>query len=158
MSDLMHDVETTDHRRIILDDTIEIDRPPEEVFAYLIDVSNDPAWQKGLAEARFTSPGPVGVGTTGLHRAKPMGMTIEVGWQLTEHEEPSRVAWTFISGPFTGTESYALEPIPGGTRLTHKAELEPHGLLRFLRPLIVGMFVKQSEEAVEELKQILESR
>lgn len=157
MSNLIEDVKGSRQRRISMDDSVVIDRAPADVFAYLVDVSNDPVWQEGVYEAEYTSEGPIEVGTTGVHRARPMGMTIEVGWQLTEFVEPNRVAWRFISGPFTGNESYTLEPTPSGTRLTHWAELEPHGLLRLLRPMISGMFVKQSEVAIQTLKQILES-
>ncbi len=142
---------------ITISDSVEINRPAGEVFAYLIDVSNDSKWQKGLAEAKFTSEGPVAVGATGVHRAKVMGMTIEVGWQLTEYEEFRRTGWKFMSGPFTGNESYTLEFAPGGTKFLHAAELRPKGLLRLLTPIAGGMFAKQSQKNLQNLKRILES-
>lgn len=144
-------------RTIVLDDAVEIARPPEDVYAYLLDVTNDPVWQQGLAEARFTSAGPVDVGTTGVHVARPFGLTVEVGWQLTDVVEGRRLAWTFVSGPFTGHEGYELEPTPTGTRLSHRADLAPSGLLRVLRPLIAGAFVSQSEQNMEALKALLEA-
>ena len=94
---------------ISISDSVVINRPAGEVFAYLSDVKNDSKWQKGLAEAKFTSEGPVAVGATGVHRAKVIGITVEVGWELTEYEESRRTGWRFISGPFTGNESYTLE-------------------------------------------------
>ncbi len=127
------------------------------MFAYLVDVKNDPKWQKGLAEAKFTSEGPVAVGATGVHRAKVMGVAIEVGWELTEYEESRRTGWKFISGPFAGNESYTLEFTPGGRRFMHVAELQPKGLLR-LPPIASGMFAKQSRKNLQNLKRILESR
>ena len=143
---------------ISISDTVEINRPVGEVFAYLIDLNNDPKWQKGLAEAKYTSEGPVAVGMTGVHRAKVMGMTVEVGWELTEYEESRRTGWKFISGPFAGNESYTLESAPGGTRFMHAAELQPRGLLRLLNPIAGGMFVKQSRKNLRNLKRILESQ
>ena len=149
----------TNRRSIVLDDTVEIDVPLPDVFAHLIDVSSDPEWQAGVVEAAYTSPGPIGVGTTGVHRARPMGLNVEVGWRLTHFDEPTHLAWTFISGPFTGNESYSLAPTAAGaTRLVHTATLYPRGLFRILRPLIGPAFVKQSQEALECLKQLLESR
>ncbi len=144
-------------KRIVLDDEVEIDRSMADVFAVLIDVERDPEWQKGLAAARYTSDGPIGVGTTGQHRAKPFGLTIEVDWQLIEFEPDRRVAWTFIGGPFDGQESYVLEPSAAGTRLAHRADLEPRGLLRLLGPLIAPIWAKQSDDALQELKKLLES-
>lgn len=155
MEEFINDVRWSERRRIIIDDAVEIERGPEDVFAFLVDVTNDPIWQDGLQEAFFTSDGPVGVGTTGMHRARPMGMTIEVGWQLTEFVDSRRIAWDFVSGPFTGWENYTLEATTTGTRLSHEASLEPHGLLRVLRPLIGGAFVKQSEANMHRLADLL---
>ncbi len=64
---------------ISISDTVEINRPAREVFAYLIDLNNDPKWQIGIEEAKYTSEGPVAVGATGVHRVKVMGMTVELG-------------------------------------------------------------------------------
>jgi hypothetical protein len=36
-------------------DSIMIDRPVEEVFAYVADVTNDPAWHTDILEARKTT-------------------------------------------------------------------------------------------------------
>ena len=44
-------------------DSIHIDRPVETVFAYITDVTNDPAWHTDVLEAQKTSDGPIGVGT-----------------------------------------------------------------------------------------------
>lgn len=142
---------------IVLDDIVEIARPPADVFAELADVSNDPVWQDGLVEARFTSEGPVGVESTGVHVAKPFGRRVEVGWQLTAFEPDHEMAWTFISGPFTGGEGYRIDPTVTGARVTHRAVLRPHGLLRVLRPLIAGSFVTQSAANMETLRDLLES-
>ena len=109
-------------------------------------------------EANYTSEGQVAVGTTGVHQAKAMGMTIEVGWELTEYEETRKTAWKFIAGPFTGNESYTLESTPGGTNFMHVVELQPQGLLRLLAPIAGGMFMKQSQKNLETLKGILESQ
>ena len=43
-------------------DSIVVDRPVETVFAYVTDVTNDPAWHTDVLEAQKTSEGPIGVG------------------------------------------------------------------------------------------------
>lgn len=56
--------------------SITINRPVAEVFAYVSDVSNEPAWHTDVLEARQTSEGPIGIGTTFLIRVKPsMGVS-----------------------------------------------------------------------------------
>ena len=41
-----------------------INRPVEEVFAYISNPENDSLWQSDTAETEITSEGPIGVGTT----------------------------------------------------------------------------------------------
>ncbi len=56
--------------------SITINRPVAEVFAYVSEVSNEPAWHTDVLEARQTSAGPIGIGTTFLIRVKPsMGVS-----------------------------------------------------------------------------------
>jgi len=45
------------------EECVVINRPAKEVFAFISNLENDPPWTKA-AEARRTSDGPIGVGTT----------------------------------------------------------------------------------------------
>jgi hypothetical protein len=44
--------------------SLTIDRPAEEVFKFMADISNAKKKDQGVVEARFTSPEPTGVGRT----------------------------------------------------------------------------------------------
>ena len=46
------------------ENTIRIDRPVEEVFAFLSDFENIPKWNYYVLEVRQLSEGSIGVGTT----------------------------------------------------------------------------------------------
>jgi uncharacterized membrane protein len=48
-----------------------IDRPVEDVFAYVADVANDPAWHTDVVEGRKVSDGPIGTGSRLQIRIKP---------------------------------------------------------------------------------------
>jgi carbon monoxide dehydrogenase subunit G len=50
--------------------TTHIDRPIEEVFAFLSDGENDPEFSPRVIEIAKTSEGPPGVGTTYASRVK----------------------------------------------------------------------------------------
>ncbi len=41
---------------------VEIDRSSDEVFAFISNFENNPKWQSGQLEARFSSEGPLRVG------------------------------------------------------------------------------------------------
>ena len=46
------------------ENTIYIDRPIDEVFAYLSDFENIPKWNYFVLEVRQRSENPIGIGTT----------------------------------------------------------------------------------------------
>jgi uncharacterized membrane protein len=70
------------------ENTIRIDRPIEEVFAFLSDFENLPKWNYYVLEVRQLSDGPIGVGTT-YHQVRK---TDEQDFRITEFEPDHTVA------------------------------------------------------------------
>ena len=99
-------------------DCIVIDRPVETVFAYVTDVTNDPAWHTDVLEAQKTSEGPIGVGTVWHARFKPT-MGISEGDMRVVMFEPNRQqVMTGDVGPMHPTLTYVLQPRGCGVRRT----------------------------------------
>lgn len=48
----------------IIEESIVIDCPAAQVFAYVTDAANLKEWEAANLEAERTSPGPAGIGTT----------------------------------------------------------------------------------------------
>ncbi len=67
-----------------------IERPPEEIWDYLADVSNEPQWRDIMIEASWISDPPYGIGSTGLNVVKGVG---DWPWKVTEWEDCRRVSW-----------------------------------------------------------------
>jgi uncharacterized protein YndB with AHSA1/START domain len=57
--------------------SVVINRPPEQVFAFVSDLENDPQWTPG-AVMRRTSEGPLGVGTTFQQHDRFMGRRMDL--------------------------------------------------------------------------------
>ena len=68
--------------------TIRIDRPIEEVFAFLSDFENIPKWNYYVLEVRQLSESPIGIGTT-YHQVRK---TDEQDFHITEFEANRTVA------------------------------------------------------------------
>ena len=64
--------------------SIIINRPIEEVFAYLTDAGNNPQWDLGLVEVRQTPERPVGVGTRITEVRKFLGRKMETTSEVVE--------------------------------------------------------------------------
>jgi Polyketide cyclase / dehydrase and lipid transport len=117
--------------------TVTIARPTDEVFAFLADFSNIPAWNYAITRTVQTSPGPARVGAT-YRQTRTIPRSSEESFEVTDFASPSRLAVKGMIGPFNASSSYLLEPTADGTRLTNHVELEPSSaLLRPLGPLAV---------------------
>lgn len=136
--------------------TVTIDRSAEDVFAYLADFGNIPAWNYAIERTVPTSPGPARVGAT-YRQTRTIPRRSEEGFQVTEFKPPSRLAIKGDIGPFHAISSYLVEPTATGTRLTNEMELEPTSAL--MRPL-ARVAIPRVKAAVARnlnvLKQILE--
>jgi uncharacterized protein YndB with AHSA1/START domain len=121
-----------------------IDRPIEEVFAFLADGENDKKFSPRVQEIRRTTDGPVGVGTVFASTVKDAGMTTKREFELTEVVEPTRIRWTersknAVTVPVGG---YDLTPQDGGTRMTIFNEFEGHGFGK----AIVGFAARSAQK------------
>jgi carbon monoxide dehydrogenase subunit G len=127
--------------------TIEIVRTPGDVFAYLTDVSNLPAWQSGVKSATLRD-GKVEESRTLLGRE--LNTTLEI----VEQEEPRLFTLRALNGPVRFTVRHQLEPTEDGTRLTVTAEGDVPG---FAAGLLARGAEKQFRKDFERLKRILET-
>jgi hypothetical protein len=105
--------------------SIEIGVSPEKVFAFMISDKMNDVWGKWM-EGKWTSTGPVGVGSIGHFVAKP-DFKIKGEWdeEVTEFEENKRMAMRTVEGSkmkmgVTGI----VEPISNGTKVTYLEEYE----------------------------------
>ena len=74
-----------------LEASVVINRPTEEVFAFVTDIEKLPQWMSELVEAKQTSEGPMGVGTTMSAVASPLGRRAESTQEVTEYEPPAKI-------------------------------------------------------------------
>ncbi len=137
--------------------TIEIDRPHDEVFAFLCDLENDPRWRREWVDARRTSEGPIGVGTTTSLFATILGRRTEAVYEVTAYDPGRTVTWKTVRGPLPLTFWRGVEPHREGTRVTMGYAGDFRGLLGLLRPLIIPMGKRALKGDLPTLKQLLET-
>jgi carbon monoxide dehydrogenase subunit G len=115
--------------------SVEIDRPIEEVFAFLADGTNDPKFSPRVQEITKTTDGPTAVGTVYASTVKDAGMTTRREFRITDFQQPTRIRWTELSrNTVTSQEGgYDLQALPnGGTRVRIFNVLEGHGVGKLL--------------------------
>jgi carbon monoxide dehydrogenase subunit G len=139
--------------------TAHIDRPVEEVFAFLADGENDLKFSPRVLEIAKTTDGPPGVGTVYASTVKDAGMKTKREFKLTEFDPPTRIRWTEVSKNLvTAPEGgYDLAPDGEGTRLTVHKELEGHGVGKLLVGLAVRAAQKDADAFAARIKQAVEA-
>ena len=138
----------------------DIDRPINEVFAFLADGTNDPKFSPRVLEIRKATDGPVGVGTVFESRVKDAGMTTSRRFELTEFEPPVRIRWVERSkNMVTVTEGgYDLESLgESRTRVTIHNELEGHGFGKVIVGLATRAAVKDAPALAARIKAAVEA-
>jgi uncharacterized membrane protein len=108
-------------------DTIEINRSPADVFAYLDQLDRHGEWQTSIEEVTTVSDGPTGVGTRATEKRKVPGGVREMTYEITEHDPPRRVAFRGLDGPVRPVGTVVIEPLEGGSRSRVRLEFEVHG-------------------------------
>jgi uncharacterized protein YndB with AHSA1/START domain len=141
--------------------TTTIDRPVEEVFAFLADGENDKRFSARIVEISKTTDGPPGVGTIYASVAKDGGVKAKHEFELTEFEPNRRIRWKEISRStpvVVPVGGYDLEPAGTGTKLTFFNELEGGNLLG---RLIVGLALRSARKGADDfaaaIKRAIES-
>jgi carbon monoxide dehydrogenase subunit G len=139
--------------------TVVIDRPIEEVFAFLADGENDKKFSPRVIEVAKTTEGPPGVGAVYASTVNDAGMKTQREFRLTEFEAPTKIRWSEVSkNVVTAPEGgYDLAPAGEGTKLTFFNELQGHGIGVLIAPLAVRSARKGADDFAQSTKAAVES-
>ena len=140
--------------------TIEIERSQEDVFAYLDDLARHGEWQELLVSTDVQTEGPTRVGSRAMDtRRVPGGRTIQVTYEIVEHDPPRRSAFRGVDGPIPVVGSVNVEPAgEGRSRVTLELDFEHRGLAGlFMAPIAKSQARKQVPKDQQKLKELLEA-
>ena len=136
--------------------TLEIDRPVEDVFAYLTAVENLPEWQASAVEAQWDAE-PVGVGSRMTEVRQFMGRRVESTLEVTEYEANRRFALRVASGPVPYRVDHSFEALEGRTRIVFRGEAEPGRRFKLAQGMLARTAERQFKADFAKLKDVLES-
>ena len=136
-----------------------IDRPIEEVFAFLADGENDPKFSSRVLEMARTTDGPTGVGTVYASTVKDAGVKTKREIKITEFTPPTRIRWAEVSKNLvTASEGgYDLTPEGSGTRVTLYNVLEGHGFGRLIEGFALRGARKGADDFGKSIKRAVEA-
>lgn len=136
--------------------SVDIDRPVHDVFVFVEDETNMPAWDADLVKATRTSDGPVAVGSTFHLDIKPfMGATQGDG-TVVAHEVDRLIELQFDMGRMKPHVWHRFETSTHGTRFIRRVEVAPGGILKLMSPMMGPMIRKRNVAYLAKLKVLLE--
>jgi len=139
---------------------IEIDRPIEEVFAFLADGENDPKFSPRVQQITKLTDGPTAVGTVYASTVKDAGMKSKREFRITEFEPSTKIRWTELSKNLVTADEggYDLTPTPGGrTRVRIFNVLQGHGVGKLIVGLALGAARKDADAFADRIKTAVEA-
>jgi uncharacterized membrane protein len=139
-------------------DSIEINRTPDDVFAYFDDLAKHAEWQQQIVSVHVETDGPTRVGSRATDKRRlPLG-TRDVTYEITEHDPPHTSSFRGVNGPIRPLGTLTVEPLDDGARskLTLAFELKGQGLGVLFAPLARANARKEIPKSHQRLKEILE--
>ena len=133
--------------------TTEVDRPVDEVFAYLTDPQRLHEWQENTLEVHLD--GPMGPGARIQEvRKGPGGKRVESTVEVAAYEPDRVFDLRILEGVAHIHGDHRPEPSPdGGTTIRFTAHGELKGLMKLARPLLPGLFRKSFTKLKRNLEQ-----
>jgi uncharacterized protein YndB with AHSA1/START domain len=142
---------------IAFETDVRINRPIEEVFAYVSDPLNFPRWNSAVKAVRKTSVGEDGVASTySMERELPTGRAINE-LEVVASEPPRHFAIRTTAGPTPFLYRYQFSAENGETVINLDAQVELEGAAAFLPQLARRLVKKGVNDNLATLKQILEA-
>ncbi|HEY8775940.1 MAG TPA: SRPBCC family protein [Gaiellaceae bacterium] len=143
-----------------ISESIEIDRKPEDVFAYLDDVKRHGEWQEQIVHVQPQDDGPLRVGSRVTETRRVPGGDRTMTYEVTEHDPPRQSSFRVLDGPVRAVGTISIEPIGDGSRsrLTFTLDFKGHGLAgKVLLPVARTQARKQIPKDQARMKELLEA-
>jgi uncharacterized protein YndB with AHSA1/START domain len=139
-------------------DSIEINRRPEDVYAYSFDPNRRTEWQPTVQEIRIETGGPADAGTRARETRRVTGGPRTFGWEVTEHDPPHRWGFRGTDGPVRPRGTMTFSPANDGaaTKVDFEIEFSGRGPAAILAALARRDARKQVPAELARLKERLE--
>lgn len=141
--------------------SIDVDRSPAEVFAYVTDPSRFSEWQNGVVGGHMASDGPPSVGDRCITTRRIGFSERPVISEVTDIAPPRTWGVRGIDGPIRAEVNVTVQPLDGDqrARLSIEVDFTGRGIGQILVPLVVRRQARREMPAnLRRLKQRLEAR
>ncbi len=138
---------------------VEINKPPSDVFPWLLEPEKLKQWITGMTEMTQLTPGPAAVGTKSRDVIVMGSETTVMNVEITALEPDRLLAARIDAELFTDDVRYELSAQNGKTRLAYSAVTGyKHWFAKLLEPVITYAAQKKLVEDTAKLKALVQSQ
>ena len=137
--------------------SVVINRPVEDIEAFLNDLQNQSQWVSGHIEARSQTEGPLRPGYKYTDVRQMLGQRLEGTVEVTEYVPKERRSFKTTEGPISAEAAFTFEPVEGGTRVNYTIEGETRGIFKLADAVLSRMIQRQVETDFSNLRDLLEA-
>jgi len=137
----------------VVENSVDVASSPGAVFDYCVDPTREHEWNPKLRRAEKLTSDPIGAGTgfrAEFLKGDPM-LVEYVGFDRPRTWESVGRSRRLDARTFRNVTAIA-----DGAKLTMRMELRPHGLPRFLLPLLARYLQRQQERNLSSIRALLE--
>ncbi len=139
--------------------TIDIDRPAQQVYAYVTDPTQFHEWQEGVVSGGLKEPGPAAVGSHCQMVRRIGGADRPSTSIVTKLDPPTTWAVRGVDGPIRAQVDVTVQPLDETrSRVAIDVDFEGYGIGKILVPLVVRrQAAKEMPANLQRLKDRLEA-
>ncbi len=143
----------------VVDESIVIDRPREEVWEFATAPENIVLTSSNLVEFEQITDGPIGEGTRFRGVTKVAGKQVEWTSEVTQHDPPSVFAQRSVESDIPFTIEITYEDADGATKVSWHQESDSFGGFfgKLADPIVNRMYTKDVRSNLENMKEVLEA-
>lgn len=125
--------------------------PQAEAFAYTADFSNIENWDPGVARSKKVGDEPVGAGTKFELDVRFGGSTIPMVYEINVYDPNQRVVLIGKGDTLDAIDEIRFRTEGDHTVIDYTADLNFHGWIRYVVPLMSPFLKRVGEKAVDGL-------
>ena len=139
--------------------SLEVERPADEVFAFIADAENNPAWQRGMRSCRWVTAPPIEEGSVYEQEAVFLGRTITSTFEVVDLQPGRSITIQTIASTFPIRVTRSVEPLDDGrSRVSARVRGEPSSVFKVFTPLLRWMVQRSVRGDYRRLRSHLEDQ
>jgi uncharacterized membrane protein len=142
---------------INVSESIVIDKPISEVYAFALDQRNVPKWQKSVLSVEAPD-GPVTEGYQFINTRKFLGREVKIPFEVQEIHPESSIILKSKDGPIKMQVNVSFEKVDGGTKTTTHLQGEVGGFFKVAEGAVARQMKSQLSMDYLVLKDLLEKK